>query len=106
MDRKTGFISPVLEEILQSVGENIKLARLRRKITTMMLSERAGISRTTLRKVENGESNVAMGIYANVLFCLRLEKDLLLLANDDSLGRRLQDAELMQTKERVPKRNK
>ena len=106
MNRKTGFISPTLEESLQNVGENIKLARLRRKITTTMLAERADISRTTLRKVENGESGVTMGIYANVLFCLGLEKDLLLLANDDPLGRRLQDAELTHTKERVPKREK
>ena len=106
MNKKTGSISPILEESLQNVGENIKLARLRRKITTTMLAERAGISRTTLRKIENGESGVTMGIFANVLFCLGLEKDLLLLANDDLLGRRLQDAELTHTKERVPKREK
>ena len=85
MDRKTGFISPKLEEILQSVGENIKLARLCRKITTTILSERADISSTTLRKVENGESSVTMGIYANVLFYLKLEQDLLLLANSYKL---------------------
>ena len=105
MARKKVIISPVLEDILRIVGENIKLARLRRKITATMLAERADISRVTLRKVENGESGVTMGVYANVLFCLGLEKDLLLLAGDDPLGRRLQDAELTHTKERVPKRN-
>ena len=104
MVRKTAVISPKLEEVLQNVGENIKLARLRRKITTTMLAERAGISRTTLRKVENGGYGVAIGIYASVLFCLGLEKDLLLLAGDDPLGRRLQDAALTHTKVRVPKR--
>mgnify|MGYP001075940791 CR=1 FL=1 len=104
MVKKTKTISPVLEDILEAVGENIKLARLRRKITTTMLAERAGISRVTLRKVENGESSVTMAIYANVLFCLGLEKDLLLLAGDDPLGRRLQDAELTHTKKRVAKR--
>lgn len=106
MARRKITISPALEDILKAVGENIKLARLRRKITTTMLAERAGISRVTLRKVENGESGVTMSIYANVLFCLGFEKDLLLLAGDDSLGRRLQDAELTHTKERVAKRNK
>jgi len=106
MARKKITISPALESILKAVGENIKLARLRRKITTTMLAERADISRVTLRKVENGESSVTMSTYANVLFCLGLEKDLLHLAGDDPLGRRLQDAELTHTKERVPKRNK
>ena len=106
MARKKVTISPALESILKAVGENIKLARLRRKITTTMLAERADISRVTLRKVENGDSSVTMSTYANVLFCLGLEKDLLHLAGDDPLGRRLQDAELTHTKERVPKRNK
>jgi len=106
MARKKVTISLALESILKTIGENIKLARLRRKITTTMLAERADISRVTLRKVENGESSVTMSTYANVLFCLGLEKDLLHLAGDDPLGRRLQDAELTHTKERVPKRNK
>ena len=104
MARKKVIISPALEEILKAIGENIKLARLRRKITTTMLAERADITRMTLRKVENGESGVAIGVYANVLFCLGLEKDLLLLTRDDPLGRRLQDAELIHPKERVAKR--
>jgi len=106
MAKKKVTISPALESILKAVGENIKLARLRRKITTTMLAERADISRVTLRKVENGESSVTMSTYATVLFCLGLEKDLLHLAGDDPLGRRLQDAELTHTKERVAKRNK
>jgi len=106
MVKKRVIISPTLEDILETVGENIKLARLRRKITATMLAERAGISRVTLRKVENGESTVIMAIYANVLFCLGLEKDLLRLAGDDPLGRRLQDAELTHTTKRVAKRKK
>jgi transcriptional regulator with XRE-family HTH domain len=106
MAKKRVVISPALEYILETVGENIKLARLRRKITATMLAERAGISRVTLRKIENGESSVTMAIYANVLFCLGLEKDLLRLAGDDPLGRRLQDAELTHTTERVAKMKK
>ena len=106
MTGKKATIAPTLEDVLQAVGVNIKIARLRRKITTTMLAERADISRVTLRKVEGGESGVAMGVYANVLFCLGLEKDLLLLAGDDPLGRRLQDAELTHTKKRVAKRNR
>lgn len=106
MAQKTAPLSPALEDILKELGENIKLARLRRKITTTMLAERAGMTRTTLRKVENGDSGVTLGAYASVLFSLGLEKDLLLIGKDDPLGRRLQDAELTHTKERVPKRTK
>ncbi len=104
MAKNRMILSSTLGDILEEVGENLKLARLRRKITTTMLAERAGISRATLRKVENGESSVTMAMYANVLFCLGLEKDLLHLAGDDPLGRRLQDAELTHTKKRVAKR--
>ncbi len=66
--KKRVILSPILEDILEPVGENIKLARLRRKITATMLAEQTGISRVTLRKVENGESSVTMAIYANILF--------------------------------------
>ncbi|MCB9994859.1 MAG: helix-turn-helix transcriptional regulator [Rhodospirillales bacterium] len=104
MPRKTAPLPPALEDILETLGENIKLARLRRKITAAMLAERAGMNRATLRKIENGESGVTMGAYASVLFCLGFEKDLLLIAKDDVLGRKLQDLELTHVKKRVPKR--
>ena len=59
------------------------------------LAERAGISRATLVEVEKGSPSVAMGIYAAVLHALNgMDSDLLLLAKDDELGRKLQDLEL------------
>lgn len=106
MAKHTFPLLPKINDILSALGENIKLARLRRKITATMLAERAGISRATLSKVEKGDAGVSMGIYATVLFCLRLEQDLLLLAGADPLGRRLQDAGLLHPKQRVPKRGK
>ena len=94
---------PKLTKILAETGENIKLARLRRKLTAEQVAERAGISRSTLWQVEKGLSSVSFGTYAQILFVLGLEKDLLLIAKDDILGRKLQDADLSIGK-RAPKR--
>ncbi len=94
MARKTTIQLPALKRILKELGENIRLARLRRKLSAQLVAERAGMSRTTLRAVENGEAGVTIGAYANVLMCLGLEKDLALIARDDELGRKLQDADL------------
>lgn len=103
MARKTTVQLPALKRLLKELGENIKLARLRRKLSTTLISQRAGMSRTTLRAIENGEAGVTIGAYANVLVCLGLEKDLALIARDDELGRKLQDANLP-TKARASKK--
>jgi transcriptional regulator with XRE-family HTH domain len=96
------ILLPKMEKTLVQVGENIKLARLRRKLSAEQVAERANISRPTLWNIEKGAGSVAMAAYAQVLFVLGLEKDLLKLAGDDPLGRKLQDAELI-VKERAPK---
>lgn len=67
------------------------------------VAERAGISRSTLWQVENGSSSTSLGIYAQVLHVLGLEKDLLSVAKDDELGRKLQDIGL-RIGQRAPKR--
>ncbi len=84
--------------ILSQIGENIKLARKRRKLTTTEVSERAGIHRSTLYKIENGDESVALGAYFNVLKVYGLEKDFLLLAANDELGRKLTEIELLKPK--------
>ncbi len=96
---------PKLEKLLAEAGGNIKLARLRRKLSAEQVADRANISRPTLWSIEKGSGTVAIGAYAQVLFVLGLEKDLLKLAGEDPLGRKLQDAKLL-TKERAPKRSK
>jgi transcriptional regulator with XRE-family HTH domain len=103
MENRTITLTPKLEKVLGELGGNIKLARLRRKLTTTQVCERANISRTTLWQIEKGMYNVTIGAYAQVLFILGLEKDLLGIATDDELGRRLQDAEL-ETKKRGPRK--
>ena len=87
------------------MGEQIKLARLRRSLSAELVSECAGISRASLRKVEKGDPSVAMGIYAAVLHALNnLDKDLLLVAKDDELGRQIQDLNLI-IRKRAPRRS-
>ena len=103
MKREKYTLLPRLTKILEELGEDIKLARLRRKISTAQVAERAGISRSTLWQIEKGLPNVSMGYYAQVLFVLGLEKNLSIMAADDVLGRKLQDAEIL-VKKRAPKR--
>jgi len=100
--RKTVLLPKQLK-IMTTLGENIKLARLRRKLTAEQVAERAGISRRTLVSVEKGLPGVAMGNYLQVLFVLGLAADFLKIASDDILGRKLQDANLTSPKRRVKK---
>lgn len=92
---KKQIILPRYKGVLAQVGEQIKLARKRRKLTTVQIAERADISRSTLNLIEKGEPSVAMGAYFNVLRVLGLQEDFLKLAADDTLGRKLQDLELL-----------
>ncbi len=95
MNKKSVVILPQTQTILNAMGEQIKMARLRRKLSVELVAERAGISRATLWSVEKGAPSVAMGIYAAVLHALNnMDKDLLLVAKDDELGRKLQDLDL------------
>lgn len=94
-NRKKQVIFPRYTELLEQMGQNIKLARKRRKITTIQMAERADISRSTLYLIELGSPKVAMGAYFNVLRILGLQNDFLKLAADDEFGRRLQDIDLL-----------
>jgi len=94
MARRTSIQLPALPRLLQRPGKNIKLVGLPRKLSTKRVAERAGMSRTSFRAIKNGETGVIIGTYADVLMCLGLEKDLALVARDDELVRKLQDASL------------
>jgi transcriptional regulator with XRE-family HTH domain len=102
MSREKAVTLPSLRRLLIEMGENIRLARLRRKFSATVVAERAGIARNTLRAIERGEPSVTLGAYANVLFCLGLEHDLKIIARDDVLGRKLQDVGLS-IKTRAPR---
>ena len=92
MAKKAIVLLPDTESILEQMGLQIKYARLRRKLTAELVAERAGICRATLVAIEKGSPSVAMGCYAAVLHAMNyMDKDLLLIAKDDELGRLIQD---------------
>ena len=104
MNKRSITVSPKTAEMLEQMGEQIKLARLRRRLSAELVAERAGISRATLWNVEKGSPSVAIGIYAAVLHALgNMDSDFLLVAKDDELGRTLQDLELP-VRRRAPKK--
>lgn len=104
MPKQTIVLLPKVEAKLAIVGEQIKMARLRRELTSELVAERAGISRATLCAIEKGKPSVAIGAYVAVLQALNgMDDDILLIAKDDELGRKLQDLQL-QTKMRAQKK--
>jgi transcriptional regulator with XRE-family HTH domain len=105
MTNNHSIILPKSKKILAEMGNNIKLARLRRKLSMEQVAERANISRPTLFSIEKGSATVSIGSYLQVLMVLGLQNNLLQVAKDDELGRKLQDAGLTM-KQRSPKRIK
>lgn len=102
MGKKSVELLPSTMEILSTMGEQIKLARLRRNLSAELVAERANISRATLWSIEKGNPSVAVGNYAAVLHALNnMDSDLLLIAKDDALGRKLQDLKLTTKKRAV-----
>jgi len=85
---------PSVEKQMRALGERLKLARLRRELTTVLFAERLGISRDTLSRLEKGDPNIALGTYMRALRVLGLDKDMDAIARDDELGRKLQDLKL------------
>jgi transcriptional regulator with XRE-family HTH domain len=98
MKSKKQVIFPKHQKILEKIGENLKLARKRRDLTTIQVSERAGIDRSTLVRIEKGDGRVSLGAYFNVLRVLGLQDDFLKIATDDEFGRKLQDLKLLSEK--------
>ncbi|MBQ4260033.1 MAG: helix-turn-helix domain-containing protein [Lachnospiraceae bacterium] len=100
MGKRTIVIMPDTQKIIENMGEQIKMARLRRNLSAELVAERAGISRATLWAVEKGAPTVAIGIYAAVLHALGgMDKELELVARDDEFRRRFYEMNMQ-----VPKR--
>ena len=105
MERSSKSLVPSLTRVLEQVGQNLKLARLRRRYAAETVAQRAGMARATLYRVEQGDPSVSLGNYARVMQVLRLEEDLKRLGLNEELGRKLQDAALG-IRVRAPKRKK
>lgn len=94
---KTSLL-PSQERILSTLGENLRLARLRRDLSSTQVAERAGVARTTLVRLEHGDDGVSLASLIKVLFVLGLDADLESVSRDDAMGRRLQDLGLLERK--------
>ena len=103
MPAKAPTLYPTQSRLLRELGVRLREARLRRRLSVSQVAERTDVSRPTLNKVEKGDPSVTLGTYLRVLTVLGLEKDLALLAAEDPVGRRLQDAGLSVPR-RAPKR--
>ena len=88
-----------LVQKMSIVGEQIKLARLRRNLSVAQVAERATCSPLTVSRIEKG----TIGIYLRVLYALQLDDDILWLAKEDKLGKALQDLSL-KTRKRASKK--
>lgn len=95
-----------VKRALRKLGQDIRDARLRRRIPTAVMAERASISRTTLNKIEKGDPGVSLGNYANVLFVLGMAERLGDLADvkTDVVGLELEEERLPQ-RIRKPRRS-
>ena len=94
MPRKPPVVFPQEQRLLCELGERLRLARKRRKLSNAAVAQRSGISRTTVYKVEAGDPGATLGSYVRVLAVLGLESGLNKLAADDKVGRKLQDLAL------------
>ena len=100
MPSKQPRMYPAQTKLLTAFGERLRLARLRRRLSLESVCERAGISKMTLFRAEQGNPAVALGTYLRILSVLKLEADLERVACDDRLGRLLQDSNLPERRHR------
>lgn len=83
---------PRYARIASALGERIRLARVRRRLTATEMAERMDVTRVTLRRLEHGDLSVGLGVLVRALGVLGLEEDLMRIAAEDELGRQLADA--------------
>jgi transcriptional regulator with XRE-family HTH domain len=94
MSKRTPPVYPAQRRQLAALGQRLRAARLRRKLTQAMLAERVGVTVPTIRKLESGNASISMSVMLRALMVLGLAQDIDRIAAEDVLGRELQDSEL------------
>lgn len=91
MSRKARPLFPQTRRRAEALGERLRLARMRRRMSLTEMAARVDASRDTISRLERGELRTSLAVLARVLGVLGLEEDLDRIAADDELGRRIQD---------------
>lgn len=102
MGRSAHPLFPGLRRRGQALGDRIRMARLRRRMSQADLAVRANVDRKTLARLEHGELTVSLELLLRVLGILGLDADVDQIAREDELGRRMQDAPLRRPVRRHP----
>lgn len=94
MPRIARPIFPRAQARLSALGQRLRAARLRRRVSQSQIAARVGVSRETIALLEKGDPRIGLAVLVRALSVLGLEADLDLLAANDEIGKRLQDVEL------------
>lgn len=81
-------------QLLADLGQRLRAARLRRRLSLSQAAQRSGLSRPTLYKVERGAPGVSLDTCLRVLLLYGLADDLCLVAAHDAAGEALQQTRL------------
>lgn len=80
MHKHSGLLSDRSQQLLSMLGENIDLARKRRRLQVDTICKRAGITGQTYQRLKKGEKGVSLGVLMNVLSALDMEEMISTLA--------------------------
>lgn len=94
MAKRTPPTFPAATRQLAALGERLRAARRRRRLTQAVLAARVGVSKQTIAKLESGNPSTSLATTLRFLQVLGLGEQIDLLAADDELGRKLQDLDL------------
>ena len=86
MSRPARTLFPKTKRQADALGDRLKAARLRRRISAADMAARALVSRPTIRRLEAGDLTVSAAVLVRILEVLALEDDIDRIAEQDDLG--------------------
>ena len=93
--KQRAILFPDQQRAVEALGQNLLLARKRRRLTKKALCERTGLNYRTVSRIEKGDPGVSMGHYVRVMAALSLMGDLANVGLNDELGHKLQDIQAL-----------